>query len=357
MRVWGWCRATLAEWTWRHSLLSLALGSVALFNMGSLLFYLGDDFPLVRSWVYNVLEFGFPGVLALRMADRAVADGVARTLAYGTASLLVILVGVFVIGPLLYPVIGGEPDWSTRQDIMLCFNLLLTFGVGSFAYAHWRSGTDTLARVQAAELGRAQQEQLLQSARLLALQARVEPQLLFDSLQRIREQIGPATDAADRMLNDLIALLRALQPAVGATASSVAREMSLLEAFGRVTAHPALQPPRLQLHASALARPARLAPLLLLPVLRGLVGDEGHAAPAWQVWATAVTERLLISVQPAQADPQATRRLRELDLHALQARAVAVHGPAARVHVDPAAPGALLFDLPLEHEPDPSPDR
>lgn len=353
MRAWGWLVDTLREWTWLHTVLGVALGSLTLFNMGTLLFSLDDGFPLLRAWVYNVFEFGLPGVLALRIADRAAADGVNRLLAYGVAAVGVILVGVFVIGPMLYPIIGGEPDWGTRQDIMLCFNLLLTFSLGTVAYAHWRRANDTLRRVQSAELGRAQQEQLLQSARLLALQARVEPQLLFDTLQRVRDGIGPATEAADQLLHDLIALLRALQPAVGATASTVAREMALVQAYGRAAGQPALQNPQLLMHASDLARPARLAPMLLLPALRELAA----AGAAWQVWATVVAGRLQLSIQPQLPDATAAERLQRLDLQPLRRRAEAVHGNTARVQLDGRGPPALTFDLPLEHEPDPSLDR
>ena len=50
------------------------------FNLGNLLFF-PAEFPLLRSWIYNVFEFGWPIVLALRMADRAVDDGAAPGLA------------------------------------------------------------------------------------------------------------------------------------------------------------------------------------------------------------------------------------------------------------------------------------
>jgi hypothetical protein len=104
---WCWLRDTLREWGWAHTGLGALLGSLALFNMGALLFY-SKDFAFVRAWVYNVFEFGLPGVLALRVADRAVADAVPRALAYGVAVVGVIVLGVWVIGPLMFPIIGGR---------------------------------------------------------------------------------------------------------------------------------------------------------------------------------------------------------------------------------------------------------
>lgn len=353
MKIHEWFMATLREWSWTHTGLALLLGTLALFNMGSLLFNLNDSFPLVRSWVYNVAEFGFPGVLALRMADRAVADGVPPLLAYGTAGAGVILLGVFVIGPLLFPFIGGDPDWSTRQDIMLSFNLSLTFFVGTVAYAHWRRANDIMQRVQFTELNRARQEQLLQSARLLALQARVEPEFLFETLHRVRDGIEPDRAEADRLLTNLIALLRALQPKAGATASTVARELAVVEAYGRASDLPALQATSLQLHASALSRPARLAPLVLLPTIRAL----SARGCGWQVWATVVAERLRLSIQGAPDSPEAATALQQLDLASLRERVLAVHGADARVLLETTPVANLQFDLPLEHEPDTSTDR
>jgi Histidine kinase len=354
MKPWFWLRDTLREWRWAHTGMGLLLGSLALFNMGNLLFYSGE-FNFLRAWVYNVFEFGLPGVLALRMADRAAADGVPRLLAYGGALVTVIVMGIWLIGPLMFPIIGGEENWNSRNDVMLAFSLLLPLSLGTVAYAHWRRGSETLQRLQSAEVSRAREEQLLQSARLLALQARVDPQFLFDTLQRVRDGISTSAHAAEQLLADLSALLRAIQPAVGATASTVERELSLLQAYARAAAAPALLPPRLQLDAQPEAASARLAPLLLLPTLRSLVGD----APAgqWRVKASAVGPRLHISISPSAPDWATQVALNALDVAALQSRASAVHGPDARMSVMHGVTPELLIDLPLAQDEPTRPDR
>jgi hypothetical protein len=361
-RPWFWLRDTLREWGWAHTGMGLLLGSLTLFNMGALLFY-ETGFAFQRAWVYNVFEFGLPGVLALRMADRAVADGVSRAGAYGVAVLAVIVLGVWLIGPLMYPLIGGEPDWTAGNDLLLAFSLLLPLSLGAVAYAHWRRGSETLQRLRSAETARAREEQALQSARLLALQARVEPQFLFDTLKRVRDGIGPidaadvaeqaergsgAPSNAEQLLVDLSALLRAMQPAVGATASTVAREMALVQAYARAANAPALQTPRLQLHTDAQAATARLAPMLLLPTLRQLVGD----APAgqWRVRASVATPRLHIHIHPAAPDWATSRALTALDLGALQTRTRATHGSDATCVPMGDASQGLWLDLPLSQD-------
>lgn len=343
-QVLGWFGATLREWGWRHTAIGLLVGSLALFNMGGALFF-GLDFPWLRSWIYNVFEFGLPYVFAVRVADRAVADGASRLLAYATAVVLVIVTGVWVIGPLMFPLIGGDPDWGLRQDLLLACSLMLPFSIATVAYAHWRREQDTLQRVHAAEMARVRQEQLVQSARLLALQARVEPQFLFDALQRVRSLIDTSALAAERLLTDLIALLRAMQPVAGATASTVAREFALVEAYARASESPALTPPRLGLEAVDDALQARLAPLVLLPALRRLAGDAPDAR--WQVGAMRIDDRLRMVIAPGADLPAATTALAAFDTASLHQRLVAVHGPQAKLAVVTGGTPALHIETPF----------
>jgi len=352
-----WWTDTAREWSWRHTGLGLLVGALALFNMGGALFF-PPDFAFTRNLVYNVFEFGLPFVFMLRVADRAVADGVPRGLAYGVGTVAMIVTGVWVIGPLLLPFIGGDPRWTAADDVSLAQSLSLPFAVGTVAYAAWRRAHDTLRRVQAAEVERARQEQALQAARLLALQARVEPQFLFDALARVRQNIERSTEAAEELLGDLIALLRAMQPASGATASTVAREFDLVRAYARASEAPALQPPRLVLDAEDDVLEARLAPLVLLPALRSLVGDA--PAAGWQVGAARIGDRLRLAVTPSVVDATTTTAFQVLDVGTLVERLNAVHGSDARLLVSAGEPSALQIDAPFEvnrHDDDPSADR
>lgn len=357
-----WVGATLREWSWRHTGLGVVVGSLALFNMGGMLFF-GPGFPFLRSWVYNVFEFGLTYVFAVRVADRAVADGRPAWLAYSLAVLGVIAIGVWVIGPLLFPLIGGDTDWKSGDDWMLAMSQLLPFSVATVAYAHWRRAQETLARVQRAELARVRQEQLVQSARLLALQARVEPQFLFDALKRVRALLDDATDTAERRLGDLISLLRAMQPAAGATASTVAREVALVRAYGHAGDASALLPPRLTTQMDDEAGRARLAPLVLLPALRRLAGDAPGVQ--WQLGALRAGDRLRLAIAPQPPTAVAVQALASLDTVVLQQRLAAVHGTHARLAVRLTDPPALHIDTDYQADADaspapaddPSPDR
>jgi hypothetical protein len=346
---WSW--ETLREWGWRHTGWGLLVGSLSLYNMGSLLMGLFEEINYFSAWVFNVLQFGMPYVFALRVADRAAAAGVPRAVAYA-AVLLVVPLGVWVFGPLLTPLLGESPFWTIRDDFALLTSRLLPFAVATMAYAHWRHERATLERMRAAEVARARQEQLVQASRLLALQARVEPQFLFETLARVRDLAERSAESAEHLLTDLIALLRALQPAAGATASSVEREYALVKAYARASNAPALQAPQLLLASDTPCAQARLAPLVLLPVLRHLTGVA--SAVSWHVNTTAGGERLRIAITPSVAEESARVALRSVDADLLAQRVAAVHGPQAslRVDGDGAAPGVAL-DLPLtfvQHE-------
>jgi Histidine kinase len=359
MKALRWFSATAREWGWRHSGLGLLVGTLALSNMGGFLFF-PPDYDWTRSWLYNIFEFGLPYVFALRVADRAVADGVSRGLAYGVAVVGVIAAGVWLIGPLLLPLLGGDPTWDTSKDVVLFCSLLLPYSIATVAYAHWRRAQDTLAWVQNAEMARARQERIVQSSRLLALQARVEPQFLFDTLQRVRDLIGASSGAAERLLADLIALLRALQPAAGATASTVEREFALVEAYARTSESRALMPPALTLEAADDAPKARFAPLVLLPALRRLAGDAPDAR--WQVGALRQGGRLRLVVTPQATLERARLALQTFDAATFRERLAAVHGPSAALAADFAAPlPALHIEAPFQTQDDtahdPSPDR
>jgi sensor histidine kinase YesM len=86
--------------------------------------------------------------------------------------------------------------------------------------------------LRAAELDRVRKSRLALESRLQALQARVEPEFLFRTLSHVRDLYdrdvvlgSPAR--ASKMLDDLIAYLRAAMPHVRDTSSTVAQEVEL----------------------------------------------------------------------------------------------------------------------------------
>ena len=97
-RLMRWVGEAWREWTWRHTAAGVVIGllSMFVFNYASFTKTLFADHPFadepLLAWaIWNVVQVGWPYVLAMRVADRAAAAGVPRGVAYGSA-LTVVLV-------------------------------------------------------------------------------------------------------------------------------------------------------------------------------------------------------------------------------------------------------------------------
>ena len=121
--------------------------------------------------------------------------------------------------------------------------------------------THAEAKLQASEAERARSAQRVNESRLLALQSRVDPELLFDTLALVLQRHEADPDSADRLLDELISLLHLLLPAAGRASSTVERELELAASHARVTCTSAalLGSSSPQLHAEASTRPRKRA--------------------------------------------------------------------------------------------------
>ena len=348
-----WCAAAAQQWSWRQTLLALLLGqaSQVWWGMPVYPFPAGQQHYFIWG-VYHTMQTGFPLVFLVSVADRAVEDGVRELGAY-TLAVATTLFGGNIAGRALAALLVGEPPgWIPAENLWFIAGNVLPLGLGVAAYVQWRQERRARARIHAHQLERAQAQQQLHAAHLLALQARVEPDLLFDTLQRVDGLMAMPGAAADDLLADLIAMLRAMLPVAGARASTVAREYALLSAYARVTGAAGLQPGRLDLHMAPAAARANLAPMVLLPVLRTLTAP---AEARWQVNADCAGSKLQLAFWPAQAgDGTAATALRSLDVQPLREHLRSVHGASARFEVlDGERPG-LFIEIP--YRDDQSPD-
>ena len=111
------------------------------------------------------------------------------------------------------------------------------FAAGLLFAAYCRARDRELAAMHAvrtAELARADAERDIIEMRVHVLQSRVEPALLFGALDDVRRLYVRDADAADALLDDLIAYLRAALPQMRGGTSTLAREAALAEAYLRV---------------------------------------------------------------------------------------------------------------------------
>jgi LytS/YehU family sensor histidine kinase len=242
------------------------------------------------------------------------------------------------------------PDRSTGRDEgvaqLVWWSLVVLYesGFGLSIYAYWRVTQRAMRRVQAAETERARNEQRVQTARLLALQSRVEPQLLFDTLGRVGALHASDPSASDALLADLIGMLRSMQSVAGADNSTVEREFRLVQAWLRVLRGAGRQDVRVRLQMAPESGRVGIAPMLVLPLLRGVLAVSAAETRPWLLSSFVVNERLLIRLE-SNGEDEPSDVLRLVDLVALQERLAQLFGDLARLVVS-SAPPALTLDLP-----------
>jgi hypothetical protein len=102
----------------------------------------------------------------------------------------------------------GQPIPWTGAALYHAWLMLFFGGLIAAVYASQRRRARMLAMLRAAELGRATAQQRLAEAKLASLQARVDPEYLYQMLSRLERLYDEDPPAADRLLDELITFLR-----------------------------------------------------------------------------------------------------------------------------------------------------
>lgn len=123
------------------------------------------------------------------------------------------------------------------------------------------------ARLAAAQAAQREARADIARTRLAAVQARIDPQLLFGMLEAVRAAYQSDAARAECLLDELIAFLRAALPTLRANSSSVPREAALAQACVRLHALAGATGASLSVAVSAEAKHARFPPGVLLPLL------------------------------------------------------------------------------------------
>lgn len=286
----------------------------------------------LQALAYNILQFGVPAVLLLRLADALVDAGrLPAGLAYAGVVGLTVAGGIWLIAPRLYPLLGKADWWTWEDDFTLASTTLIWHGLGVAVYAQLRFLRRTQARLAGLQQAAAQRQRQLAATQLLALQARVDPALLSDRLTAIDAELLSAPARAQDRLAALIELLRALQPHVEAQVSTLAREITALRAYAQLVSTDARHTERL--HLAGLDDPPDwpLAPMVLLPLVRPLL-DEGTTLWSLSLQHGDGLARLrLQALGPDAACTQAAAQ--RVPVAELAQRLRAVHGDAAELQL------------------------
>jgi len=242
--------------------------------------------PLTEQWIWAALT-----PLVFHLARRFPLHGPARRRHYAWHALFFVLLCLLHCG--LAEAVGGPLAWLPSQSRLPSGVLRLLEEFYSDIWMYWPLvGLRTLLDLHAREREREHQahrlERSLDEARLALLRAQIQPHFLFNTLHATSALMRVDARAAEDMLADLAALLRASFADAAAQQTTLAQELELVDAYLRI------QQRRLGERLSVLrdidsaALGLRVPALLLQPLVENAVvhGIATLARPG-RVWLTA----------------------------------------------------------------------
>jgi sensor histidine kinase YesM len=229
---------------------------------------------------------------------------------------------------------------------------LIIGGVATFVYIERRRTRVAQARMHAAAIDRAHTAKRMLEARLQAMQARVEPQFLFNTLARVRLLYRSDAVLAERMLGELIAYLRSAMPKVRDTSSTLAQELELARAYLAIVRVSLGDRFSFDIEEPADIADARMPPMMLLPLIDHAIvhGLEPSSTPgSIRIRAEASKGRLQLGIFDSGA-----RFARETPgddaLASIRERLAALYGDDASLALREVSNGTeALLELPYEN--------
>jgi hypothetical protein len=146
-----------------------------------------------------------------------------------------------------------------------------------------------------AELARSRAQEASSRARLDALRGRIDPALLLRALEESERRYREHPAAAERLLDGLVAFLRAAMPALRERRASVQGELRLLEAYAHLLAQLDPHAPQVEVRGALPERAAAFPPLLLTALLDRLNAASPRPS-ALRLTVGAAAQRLSLSL-------------------------------------------------------------
>jgi LytS/YehU family sensor histidine kinase len=154
-----------------------------------------------------------------------------------------------------------------NSTVYSAMSWLMFGGLATFVYVDRKRARVTRERLAAAELERTRGAKRMLESRLAAMQARVEPQFLFNTLAQVRDLYDANAALGERTLDDLIAYLRAAMPRMRDTSSTVAQEIELARAYLAIVKVRLGDRLEYAIDVAEDIGEARMPPMMLLPLI------------------------------------------------------------------------------------------
>ena len=227
-----------------------------------------------RLWLVSITRDeirAFAFLLAFVVADRVAGRDPARRGTYAAGVAVGAVVAGFgawiIVGTLFGRILRWGPVPGLPVVAYQTLQLLMLGGAAVWVVLDRRRASLARATLHRAELERVAAEKRSIESDLQAMQARVEPQFLFNTLAQVK--ILYAEDAArgEPVLDQLIAYLRAAMPKMRDTSSTLGQEVDLARAYLAIVGVRDGGRFDYSIESAGPWREVRFPPMLLLPLI------------------------------------------------------------------------------------------
>jgi signal transduction histidine kinase len=318
--------------SWSVLLKDIVIGS--LINLSAFL-------PMVVAIVATLNFFPSPG----RRQYRVLALAVALAAAIGALFHMGIMSkGDFIDYSDPHPIVHFAKSY---QASFLRFGVLGALFAVMFAY--YRNESSDAAALQQVELDHARLDAQMGEARLLVLQAQIEPHFLFNTLAHVRRLYQTEPKAARGMLEDLMRYLTVALPQMRERDSTVERETTLAEAYLNIQRIRMGRRLSFEISFPDSLRHARLPSMMLLTLIENAVKHGLGPLPEGgfiRIDANADSGSLEVKVADTGRGFTSTSGT-GTGLANIRARLVAVYGNRGRLSLKPNAPRGVTASIAL----------
>jgi hypothetical protein len=319
---------------------------------------------LIRICVNSEI-WSFSLLLCVVLADERVDRGARALSAYGIAIVLAAVVGMLIgiaqshfvwdaiVNPPAILKIKTEINpWVVyTHHVYIVIETVLIGSLATYLYVDRREARKMAQRLHEAGLRRADQAKSMLESQLQAMQARVEPQFLFNTLAQVKQLYDLDPLLGERMLDDLIAYLRAAMPKMRDTSSTLAQEIELARAYLEIVKLRTGSHLTFLIESSDAIGDARFPPMLLLPLIEHAIGQRfasGQGDEALRIRSEMRDGRLRVAVCDGRTGCAADA-VRDRTV-SIRERLTALYGDTARFelrHIDTGITEAIV-EIPYE---------
>lgn len=264
----------------------------------------------VGMFEYDVVYF-IIGFAIIAVAQQRIAPGRTRTVAL--IPTLLVWEGLYTLWVANSRFIVVELGLVTQAGSIV--NGLWTNTIYMLLAAWYYESADRARRSAAvlreSELARKGAERWLLELRLSSLQARLDPRVLFDTLDEAGHLYRSRPAAAEQLLDALIDYLRRALPQLRQTESTLEREVELGLAYARILRTPEGEALELEAVVEPMAGDARFPPMVVQPLCDALARSALASGEPARLRISATRDadraRLRVTGEPVHAIPAGER--------------------------------------------------